>query len=119
MRVRLPLGGVAAHRGNGGGYVHANLSYRVLGLAPARRHRVRCFGVQRLLDGLRNCFCLRRGVNFGTRYLNAVGGAHRLCWRDLGARRGSRISSSSDGLGCAMRRVGRVDESLRPFTASW
>ena len=58
MRVRLfPLGGVTARRGDGRVYVHENLSYRVLDLAPlaARRHRVRCAKVQRLLDNLRNC----------------------------------------------------------------
>jgi hypothetical protein len=31
VRVRLlPLGGVAAHHGDGRGYVHANILYRVL-----------------------------------------------------------------------------------------
>ena len=89
VRVHLfPLGGVTARRGDGCVYVHENLSYRVLDLASlaARRHRVRCAKVQRLLNSLRNCLfafggafeCGRRGSSFVLKGFGSLRGSRIL-----------------------------------------
>lgn len=62
MGLSPSIGSVAAHRSDGCGiYVHLYHPYRVVGLAPTRRRRVRF--LQRQLDSLRVCL-RRRGRNF-------------------------------------------------------